>query len=562
MTARTLLFCLFFFAICGASGLGCAASDSAIDGDDSASIDQAICSASEKNAYVAIKEGGGGGGGVGGVGGPSSGETEVDVFSDASRRTVSMRLPIGTTLLRKTTRELDADAPFSQVEIKSGPNKGRVGWIDATKLTLRSPATGACENGTDFEAKGSAFERAQSAIASDDTFSAGLLKSTVACASGLDEGFEGGFTSLRAGIEALGRGAWEVLKEIVERDRLLILYTFGNGEARNKLSARGAMDEEARQRDIEGVQAAAAMIGHAIPTIHQYLSNEHVYYQALEAPEQSRYMCKLIGRITFEAVVAIGTAAVGGAVKTQSALKAEAIIADANMELSKVANIPGRVGDSAIVKVPRTFAGTKRGAYWKRLMADLDRLPSERDPKKIKAIIRHVSDDINVPYRAYKVGERVNRSRVIGNCGNSALATIFSLSSGALSCPLPYFTLQNGAMPVYRDALEAFEGGVLQSSTPWSKGVTLEARLQSELAEGQMAWIASVGTKGSHATAAIKLDGRVYSINNQGWEKKLGLGDDDLQLFSDWVSSWKSMDQYGALDSFRAHLTTLKLTGR
>jgi hypothetical protein len=546
MKARLALL-LFLFAVVGASS-GCAASsgDDATDGDDAASVDQAICSTSSdtKNAYVTIKEG----------------ETEVDVFTDPSRKTVSMRLPASTTLLRKTTREVDADAPFSQVEIKSGPNKGRVGWIDATKLTLRAPTSGACENGTDFEAKGSAFERAQSSIATDDSFPAALLKSTIGCATGLGEGLDGGFTSLREGIEALGRGAWEVLKEIVERDRLLILYAFGSGDARNKLSARGAMDEEARQRDIEGMQAAAAMIGHAIPTIHQYLSNEHVYYQALEAKEQSRYMCKLIGRITFEAVVAIGTAAVGGAVKTQSAVKAEAIIADANMELSQIANIPGRVGDSAVVKVPHTFAGTKRGAYWKRLVDDLDRLPNERDPKKIKAIIRHVSDDTNVPYRAYKAGERVNRSRVIGNCGNSALATIFSLSSGALSCPLPYFTLNNGAMPVYREALEASD--VLQSSTQWSKGATLEARLQSELAEGQMAWIANAGTKGSHATAAIKLEGRIYSINNQGWEKKLGLGNDDLQLFSDWVSSWKSMDQYGALDSFRAHLTTMKLIGR
>jgi hypothetical protein len=216
--------------------------------------------------------------------------------------------------------------------------------------------------------------------------------------------------------------------------------------------------------------------------------------------------------------------------------------------------------------------------YWENLNADLERLPRTSNVADRMRIIRHVSDDINLPYLATKSGNAttVGLTTGSGNCGNAAISTMFTLAKGWLTLPLSYMkqpgkrsqswfddeifdqswdkerwakTMERWA-PAFKK-LDVFVEGV-----PLSRSEVIQKALAKKLEEGQMAFLSQWGEKedGSmkgHATAVVKLNGRLYNINNQGWEKG-----ERLQTLDEWMTRWELTHDDAR---FGAIVTSLKI---
>jgi hypothetical protein len=150
-----------------------------------------------------------------------------------------------------------------------------------------------------------------------------------------------------------------------------------------------------------------------------------------------------------------------------------------------------------------------------------------------------------------------------GNCTYSAMATIASIESGRLMEPIPYrrgrslgiaasvgidmrrlgFPKDLEKAPQTGDVL--FNGRAIDART----GADLAAAAAPNLAEGQLAFLTSVAQSkggvafGAHATAVVKLGGRLYNVNNQD-------GPAQAQTLQEWHESW-SKESQGMTTSYR-----------
>jgi hypothetical protein len=97
-----------------------------------------------------------------------------------------------------------------------------------------------------------------------------------------------------------------------------------------------------------------------------------------------------------------------------------------------------KVKPASVKKWVASQAPNDRQHYWKNLETDLERLPKTSDVGEQMRIIRHVSDDLNLPYLASTSGNATSVALDIngGNCGNATVATMFTLANGRPMLPV------------------------------------------------------------------------------------------------------------------------------
>lgn len=481
-----------------------------------AEVDAALCAAETTDTLLAVKP-----------------DAKVRLLATASKDAAGPSLPPGTVVVRRDVTEASPNAPLSRIVVKTGPLAGQRGFVPSESLALRAPTGGSCANGVDFERNASPFERGQSLLASP--LASTMIESTLQCVVGLDNGVDGGAAAFVEGFAALASTAFELAREGLERERLKLLYSFGNADAYERLQA----NDDARARKILGGVSA---IAHAIPVLHRLLASEWVYYQTLDGPHQARYVCELVGRLTFEVVVFIATGSMGQVGKVGSIagpMSGAGKLATVNADIARTASIPGRLGYTPMVVLPEAFVKTQRAEYWLRVQEGLDALRRPQSLATKQRLIREISDDMNVPSIADRAEPPVVMDRPVGrgNCGNAAWATMFSLANGRPTCTLPYLDDQIALWPRWKGAFDDY--GVTTRELPFGDFESLERVLVAELAEGQMAWFGGKANTSGHATIAIKLEGRLYNVNNQGVDVKIGVPEGTLQPLEEYVAAYR-----------------------
>jgi hypothetical protein len=509
-------------AACGGAPVDAASTD--------ASMESAICGASDRPVLV-TKDG-----------------EAIKIAARASGDGAIATLDPGTTVVRTRTVEAAADHPVSFVEVKSGPHAGVSGWVDASALELRTPKNGACDNGYDYESKAHAYERVQSQM---DPLPAKVVKDTIDCVLAAEQGM----VEDAGQIRAWGEHMLASLREVWNRDRDLVIYALGSDAARNEARRRLVAGADADEAELRGIVASVA---HALPAIHRQMSADWAFYRALDASSKGRYVCKLVGAVAYEAVLAL----MSGSATLDRSPQALARVDDANTVVARAAQIPEQEGAEGIIRVnPAKFKTTQEAAYWRGLQKSLDEIGYASGARQ-EALVRQVSEDINVPFWAKDAGTQAGRFPVGGgNCRNAAATTIFSLASGRLLCTLPYFPGED------RPIVDTFRrmGIFKEEIATGGDAAAIAKALEQRLGEGQLAYLRTGHAAGGHATAVVRIGGRLLSINNQSWYARLGVPAGRLQTLSEWTASWiRYAAGKGSLDGldFRAIVTTLRLPER
>lgn len=529
------IFLLVLLAVFGAPACVGDAGEEA--GEDVGESDDALCAAAETGEVII--------------------ELKVDaqLYTTAAHDRLLTNLPRGTKFRRVGVEEVETDAPYSHVTVRTRGKYGATGWIDTTLLRVARPVTGDCPGtASAYEANASGVERMQSQA---DPLSIQGTKQFAMCVSSLAGGFGDGAGSFVDGVEALSHGAFGLAHGLVMRGQLGFLYLMGMRDA-------GRLLQSTLVDDGEKVTAAMAIAVHALPAIHQYLSDQWLFYNTLAEAEKVQYTCRLVGRLSFEVVSAVALSELSLA--RSSELLKKVVAADTAV-LEKVP-FASRLGNStyAVVsksKVGHTFKDSKMPEYWARLETDMATVLHGKDRAARLRALRQLSSDINIPAKAYDGKTRVHGGLGAGNCGYVSFTMMTMLAGGSLACPLTYWNIPAAMAKMEgtagtADALRALNA--YHSTTPYlSKIDDLAARLDAALGEGQMAWLYSEASDGAHATVVLKLDGELVHLNNQGWLDRLP--DGQLETLTQWDKHWRAESSSDKNILYKAVISTLRVGG-
>ena len=86
---------------------------------------------------------------------------------------------------------------------------------------------------------------------------------------------------------------------------------------------------------------------------------------------------------------------------------------------------------------------------------------------------------------------------------------------------------------------ELDDAGLFGEWIPARNGPEILEALNKDLQENQMALLLSSGS-GGHFTVAVKLEGRLYNINNQDIESEIGVAADTLQPLDEWIANYST----------------------
>lgn len=202
-----------------------------------------------------------------------------------------------------------------QVEIRGGSLANKTAWTLASNLEPRDcKAESASNANSNSGNNGSAVDAVGNY---DDPALLQLGKSAVLCASGIGEGAISSGQGIVQGVWSVISGGFNFAKTVVERDIDAIL-AIGSQAARDRLAQDGANDETK-------VKAIAAVMVNAVPSIHNYISKESQTYQQLSPPQQSRFMCRILGSASVELLTAVATGFGGGLQKNLSKQSLDAL---------------------------------------------------------------------------------------------------------------------------------------------------------------------------------------------------------------------------------------------
>lgn len=448
----------------------------------------------------------------------------------------------GALLVRKDQRIDDAlGVTWLYVKPASGDGSAVTGWVDARELDITTPDSGACADGRDPTRNMSAAERES---ASTTSLGPVWLDSTVQCVAGLGDGITSEGSELVTGLQALvhslpaiGQGAAQVLKSALEQQRNLILASLGNETAIQSVKDSAAAD-------LTRLRAALAGIAHAITVVRNYLDSQYLYFSELPVPAKTKYVCSLLGRLTFEVVLQIVTSGTISAVRAGvqgSGLAATTLdsVRSVNRIFSETAEVPNRVGSVGLVYA-------QQQTFVDQFATKLEALRTATDANTKKGLLRWFSGQGNPLFDLKRVGG--------GNCGYAAIATIFSIASGRPTCPMPYVAdeLTRAANAPTAGSIEAFKAEVAKlaqeqgrSAPRFPLGRNAEMAyadaaqlLDSQLSEGQFALLLSMDPTSGHAAAILKIDGQLTVVNNLSWNRHAG--EDILQTFANWDATWRA----------------------
>ncbi len=124
-----------------------------------------------------------------------------------------------------------------------------------------------------------------------------------------------------------------------------------------------------------------------------------------------------------------------------------------------------------------------------------------------------------------------------GNCGSDALTQAVRLATGNWVCALAYKTNSNDGSVALQiaDGISVLGGRKTSvASVKFGRVDTLEVVLQEQMKEGEIALLTSFAGEPGHSTLVAKVKGRLFHINNQGWEPK-------VSSLSDWAAQWSRM---------------------
>ncbi len=405
---------------------------------------------------------------------------------------------------------------------------GWTGWLRVDALRLATPATGECASGATHAVAASPAMRMAS---TDYGLSASLARSALSCSLGLGTGVAQGAKGL---VEGLAATAKLVPKVITESSAVLgdmMLASVGHDEAIARLKDQ-ALSGKAR------LEAGAAVVGHAMPALHQYLRDQYVYYDGLPPDEQSGMLCRIMGRIAFETVTVIATP--GGLVKGGVAVKGA--IEAAQVEAVVGAKLSGRAAGSIIVdlKTMQTMKETTWSRYmdenrWKTVLAAEQKTQAAwmaEHEAKYAALLASTSvqDRLTKMAELAQLSNPASRLRITGggNCAFASLTTLTMLASGHPQCALPQFDMDHFTNAFDSELLRL--GGKTATRPGYNVDAGAMMKAAEALEENQMAHLASYSGRGAHGTMVVRMGGRLWHVNNQNWEA--------FETLEQWTQRW------------------------
>jgi hypothetical protein len=447
------------------------------------------------------------------------------------------RLRTGSIVSRVQVSE-HASGVFSQVDVLTQNAKGTRGWLSSNALE----PVGASGCDAVLEQDASMVER----IAFRNTsLPAELAEATLQCTLGLSEGVWDGAVGFVGGMASMVVVSSKLIAEVARRDRDIILLGLGSREASERIARAGASDRER-------AAAAISLVGHAIPAMHAYVGQRYKYYQLLDAPHQSQFLCKIIGRVGFEVAVNIAqNSKLEAAVNKDLTLKIESAVAS---ELPR-ADIPGRLGTSDVVDINGAVKSLRTDAwvshrvttdqaakFGKDFESVYQELLKTKDLVKRKNLIAALNDTTNP---AFKLGWVTS-----GNCSFQAHTSLFMLATGGAFCAMKE-GFPSDAQSVLTGLKASGAQIVLGAEVPASGLV----KAAEAIPEGGLAMLISVGKDSGHATIVTRLNGTLLHINNQNWNV-LANGQDIIDLAS-WPQQWEKA--IGTVSSYAVVLTDQKI---
>lgn len=454
---------------------------------------------------------------------PKSERASRTLYTDASRRQSVGMIAADSIALRQEAQDVGG-VVMRKVQIRRGTLVGKSGWVDARALRVRTPRQGECTSGRDPFRNVSASER----WASVDSLPLAVLSNIVFCAAGLTEAAVDTTADLWTGLLALAKGSVVFAKEVIRRDIDIILYLLGSDEAAARLS-------DASARDREKVLALMALSAQAIPMLHQYLMGQYLYYEGLSAEYKSKYLCKLIGRVSLEVLLTLGTSGMSLTRAPKVLTKLERIHA----ATAQVAEIPGRVHASSIVVVSEKYLTPLHKEFVETGQEMWRKLVSTSDLTERKRLMRKLSERTN------PAGEM--RWTGTGNCASATRTNLFLLASGNLACALPYFGPGPGPDDTVRELTLA---KAFKTRSGLVHGVE-DVRTFADLHlpnEGQMAILVCGMQNGAHEVVVVRMGRELFVVNNQGWDQAAELAGHlepggHLQKLAQWDATWRSRSQ-------------------
>jgi hypothetical protein len=236
-----------------------------------------------------------------------------------------------------------------RVRVGYGSKTGDIVWIDSHDLEVRT------NYGRCYDKSKAIEELSQDA----GGMSANMLRSTLTCAVGLGQGTIGAAEHFIHSIPGLASGGARLIQEIGRRN-IDAFLAIGSKEARDRLAAAGARDEE-------GLKSAMAVAANALPYIKAYLYGQYQYFRDLPPPEQTRFLCRFLGAVSFEvllhagssesikflekatpAVAAKFTIALGSAVKGGPRAVSAKAVKEVEEIAHKVAKLSASVGEAGV----------------------------------------------------------------------------------------------------------------------------------------------------------------------------------------------------------------------
>ncbi len=352
-------------------------------------------------------------------------------------------------------------------------------------------------------------------------------------------------------LPALGQGAVSMLQDGLERQRDLVLAALGNDAALQRI-------KDAARSDLHRLQGALAAIAHVVTILREYLEHEYYYFSELDAEHKAYYVCKLVGRLAFEVVLNVATTGTMTAIRggAEAGLAASTLekVEQANIAVAKVAEIPDRVGTHG--RRLRAAAGGVRtglreqvgGASNGEGCDDEEAAPSvvlgrrkqsaqrTREERTRKLWLRSGGNDLlgrNGPCRL--VRWRISRTTSSTRSRQGHRTTVCPTT-----CTTSSFVRHRSKGRPRRCASEQ-SNAIRRPPRPSSRRCSPETsrRVSSGLLVSDSPTVA-------HATVITRIDGVLTVVNNQGWNEALGKGDDILQTFAQWDTSWKTVSKSDA----------------
>lgn len=411
---------------------------------------------------------------------------------------------------------------------------GAEGWLAMAAVRVRAPEGGVCKDGRDPAAGASAALR----IASEDSLPLALARGAVSCGLGLGEGVvEGGAGLIELVATALSL-APAAARELFALNADVFFAALGRADAADRLRQRAATA-------VERAEAVAAAIMHAIPTLQKSMNEGYAYYRMLDAEQQSRMLCRIIGRLSFDVLLGLGVSFVA---KEGVALAAR--VATAHLDALRGAQIAGRTGSVVDLRIlAQVTADRERaqsfGPMWAgrvereravqaQWMAQFDdqiagALDTSRSAEARLQAMDRISDASNPPNRIAGPGTAYPNHN--GNCAFAAFTMLATLVTGRPQCALPYFDDTHFSNGMFSEL------AMWKLAEPAFSGAEDVVRLASTMRENEVAILFSRAWQGdrelsAHATVLVKLEGRVYNVNNQGWFAH--------EPIEGWLQRWSS----------------------